>query len=163
MCIIIDANAIPPVFNQGDSCHGEFSPVEVWIRSGKGKMVYGGTTYRNQLRRLGKYIPILYELDFAGKIIKIDHLKVDQAEADVVKRVMDSRCDDHHIIALVIVSGCKLLCSNDHSSFVYIKEKSYYPSGTKPPKIYTGNKNSNLLVNKNIVTCKNVATYCVFP
>jgi hypothetical protein len=163
MCIIIDANAIPPVFNLNESCHDEFSPVEAWIRKGKGKMVYGGTTYRNQLRRLRTYIPILYELDVAGKIIKIDHLKVDQAEAQVVQKVMDRRCDDHHIIALVIVSGCRLLCSNDHSSFVYIKNRSYYPSGIKPPMIYTGSKNSDKLHDKNIVTCRNVATYCVFP
>ncbi len=51
MCIIIDVNALNEVFNTDSVNHLEFKPVRDWIIEGKGKVLYGGTKYRDELMR----------------------------------------------------------------------------------------------------------------
>ncbi len=47
MCIIIDANALPSVLKR----EPELCPVFNWINEGKGKIVYGGTKYKEELKK----------------------------------------------------------------------------------------------------------------
>ena len=41
----------------------------------------------------------------------------------VEKAIADKDCDDHHIIAIVRISGCRLICSNDKRADRYIKDR----------------------------------------
>ena len=154
MCIIIDVNALPSVFNTEASDHCKFYPIKNWIYNGKGKMVFGGTTYNRQLAKLVRYTRLVADLDRQRKVIKICTTKVDQTEKKIFEAVKSSKCDDAHIIAIVSVSRCKLVCTKDDKSNVYITNKSLYPSGAKPPKIYKRLKHRVLLNDRNIVTCR---------
>jgi hypothetical protein len=154
MCIIIDVNAIPSVFNLQASDHQEFRPVMKWIRYGKGKMVYGGTTYRQELRQLRSYLGLIAEYNKAGKVIEIEDREVDEAEGVLINKINDPKCNDCHIIAIVIVSGCRLVCSKDRQSFDYIKDRSLYCGNARPPSLYTRKSNRGILTDEYIVTCR---------
>jgi hypothetical protein len=147
-------NALPSVFNTEASDHCEFYPIKDWIYNGKGKMVYGGTTYCNQLGKLPRYLRLIADLNRQRKVVEINKSKVDQAEKMVLNSINNSKCDDAHIIAIVDVSGCRLVCTKDDKSNVYIKDKKLYPKHTKPPRIYKGLRHTDLLNDRNIVTCR---------
>jgi hypothetical protein len=63
--------------------------------------------------------------------------------------------NDKHLVAIVEVSNCRLICTNDEKAMPYIKNKDFYET-VKPPKIYTGLRNEDLLNHTNIVTLRNV-------
>jgi hypothetical protein len=147
-------NALPSVFNTEASDHCEFYPVKDWIYNGKGKMVYGGTTYCNELDKLPRYLHLIAELNRQRKVTEINKSKVDQSEKMVINSLRKSKCNDAHIIAIVDVSGCRLVCTKDDKSNIYIKDKKLYGSPTKPPKIYKGLRHRGLLHDRNIVTCR---------
>jgi hypothetical protein len=67
----------------------------------------------------------------------------------------DRAFNDEHLVAILDVSGCKLLCTKDIEAMPYIKRKDFY-SDQKTPKIYSGSRNRNLLNATNIVALKNI-------
>ena len=52
MCIVIDINSFPSVFNKKDTLHPVFEPIFNAFKSQMISMVYGGTQYRKELRKL---------------------------------------------------------------------------------------------------------------
>lgn len=114
-------------------------------------MVYGGRKYRNELSRLKKYYPALEEMRRSGLVHEVDDERVDEVEKQIIKKTLQTKFNDHAIVAIVIVSRCKLICSNDKKSFPFIREKSLYPAGCKPPSIYAGLRNRGLLYQKHIL------------
>ena len=68
MCIIIDANTLSLVFNPETKGHEEFKPVFKWIDKGKGKIVYGGTKYEEELIKAGK-LKLIRRYNDAGKAV----------------------------------------------------------------------------------------------
>jgi predicted nucleic acid-binding protein len=155
MCIIIDTNVFGDVFNKESKSHLEFEPVINWILYGKGKIVYGGAKYKNELRRAKKYLKILVEFEKMNKVVRVDDEKIDDREKEIKKTNRHRDFNDEHIIAIVIVSGCVLVCTKDSSAVPFIKDPSFYPKSCKKPKIYSGKRNKNLLADCNIAPiCK---------
>lgn len=152
MCIVIDANVFSRVFNNADQQHGEFRPVHDWIVYGEGKMVYGGSRYQKELERARTYRKLIVTLMDAGKIYRIDGTKIDSEEAKIIK--IDNRVKDPHLIAIVIVSGCKLVCTKDRGAIDGLTDKRFYAKPMTRPKIYSGYRTKNLLCKKYIVVCK---------
>ena len=68
MCIIVDSNTLAAVLNPTDSEHRQFKPVLDHINSGKSKMIFGGSRFEGEVRKLPKYIKILAEMRKANKI-----------------------------------------------------------------------------------------------
>lgn len=157
MCLVIDMNTIPLVFNPSSEGHGDYKPVYDWIIAGKGKMVCGGTKYWDELGLLIKYLRIVNQLRKAGKVVKVDDAEVDKKMNELMLLCNDKDFDDPHIAALLIVSGCKVLCSEDERSYPYIKRKAWYPDGKPTPKIYkrTAFKNAS-----SILSDSNMANIC---
>lgn len=153
MCIIIDTNAFAAVFDASTSSHDEFAPVLRWIKDGKGKIVYGGTTYKNELRRATKYLRLMVQLKTAGKIIEICDEMVDRHEEDLAKQVPDPDFDDRHIAAIIKVSGCKLVCTQDARSHRFLKRSELYRPHRSRPKFYSGKANASLLSDRYITEC----------
>lgn len=146
MPIIIDANCIANVFDVNCARHAEFTPVRDWIVSGKGKMVYGGTTYENELRLLPKYLPIIRFLRESNKVIRGDKTAIDQYQSQVESKRTDPDFDDPHLVAISVVTKCLLICSEDTRSIKHVKDRKYYPkSFGNLPSYYTSSSNSNLL------------------
>lgn len=157
MCIVIDTNAFAHVFNQASRKHGSFKPVRDWIVNGKGKAVYGGTKYKKELARAKLYRSLFIELLRAAKAVEIDGKKIDRVGNEVKKRAKQKNLDDAHIVAIFIVSHCKLFCSADRSADKFVKDSSLYPKKHKRPKIYRELKHRHLLCDKNVIVLHNVA------
>lgn len=155
MCIIIDTNVFGDVFNKESKSYLEFEPVINWISHGKGKIVYGGTKYKNELGCAKKYLKILVEFEKMNKVVRVDDEKVDAREREIKKEHRHGDFNDEHIIAIVIVSGCLLVCTKDSSALPFIKDPLFYPKHCKRPKIYSGKHNKKLLADCNIAPiCK---------
>lgn len=153
MCLVIDINAIGSVLNPNADKHSDFEPVFNWIRYGKGKIIWGGTTYRNELQN-GKYLKLLTRLGAKRKSVKIDHEKVDEIENQLKIECCDSKFrefDDHHIVALIIASKCKLICTGDERADKFLKDSSLYPDDVEVPSIYRNASHKHLINDDKIV------------
>ena len=152
MCIVIDTNTLPAVFNADSINHADFLPVLEWIQNGNGKVVYGGTKYQNELKN---YLRLFIELRNRGKGVYIDCDLVDAKATEISKVIVDPDFDDQHIVALLIISGCKLICSLDKRAHRYFKHSKFFSPARNRPKIYKNIHHRSLLNNRNIANvCK---------
>lgn len=147
MCIIIDTNTLASVFVKTSANHVEFKPVFDWIVEGKGKVVYGGTRYQNEL---GKYRGVFAQLAIAKKAVKINNVEVDAEEANAMLKIQHPDFDDQHLVGLLVVSKCKLICSLDESAFRFFRHKLFFNPASRKPKIFRGRSNRDLLSDRNI-------------
>lgn len=153
MCIIIDTNTLVNVFDSTSSEHNEFIPVFEWIYKGKGKVVYGGTEYFKELKKLPKMLTLFTELNKLRKGIYVSNLEVDKKAQIAADMIQHRDFDDQHLIGLLQESKCMLICSLDKRAYPYFTHNSFFSS--KKPKIYRSKSNSDLLVEKNIAEiCK---------
>src|SRR5271166_635466 len=113
MCLVIDPGCIPKVFDPMNREHARFTPVWEWINNGNGRMIYGGTNDLKELSRLSKYLPLIAELSRRGRLTLVSHVRVDQIGAEIEQKVNSSDLDDEHLIAIVIVSRCMVICTDD--------------------------------------------------
>jgi hypothetical protein len=154
--IVVDINTFAPVFESQSTDGQEFSQVFSWIKSTKGAcFVYGGTKYKAELRKAHKYFSLLTELQKKGKVTQIDDTLVDAYEKKLEGMCSDSAFNDKHLVAIIEVSNCRLICTKDEEAMPYIKNKAFYESSS-PPKIYSGSRNKDLLNHTNIISLKNI-------
>ena len=151
MCIVIDTNTIPSVLNPKISDHHEFRPILNWLDTRKTKIVYGGTKYKEELEKMPKYFQMLSEMRRAGKVHEAYDDDVDRVQEEINQTTDHKNFNDQAIVAIVIVSRCRLICSKDKKSFPFLTLKTLYPRGFKRPKIYTGSRNVDLLYHHHIV------------
>ena len=153
--IVLDTNSFPSVFDPNSSDNADFCYVLRWVIKQKHAcFVYGGTKYKCELIKMTKYFRIMNEFRKAGKFVEINEQLIDINADQLKKNCTDDDFDDEHIVAILNVSGCKLVCTKDTSSMMYIKRKDFY-SDHKAPRIYSSAKNKNLLRANNIVELKN--------
>ena len=117
MCLVIDPSSLPSVFNPKSQRHSDFAPVLRWVTKSSGRIIYGGSKYLTELGRMTRYVRIINELARAGKVIKLDSNKVDKLAAELKVRIPDLQFNDEHIVAIVIVSRCKIVCSDDKKAY----------------------------------------------
>ena len=159
MCVVIDMNVVNCVFNVDNQSHESFKPVKEWILNGKGKMVVGGETYFKELGKLAKFRKFYLALRKAGKVILVKPEKeIDDLELKLKDSLSHKNFDDPHIVALLIVSGCKVICSNDARAYPFFHKKEWYPKGRSIPKIYCDKSYSK---HKEILTDNNMAEICL--
>lgn len=116
MCIVIDINVIAAVFNEESENHAIFLPVKEWIDARDGVLVFGGSSYMNELKKTPKYMRLVRLLHDDGRAIRIKSDAVDKVERSVTTKTNGTKCNDCHIIALLDASRCPLLCSKDSKS-----------------------------------------------
>ena len=148
MCIVIDTNTLTCVFVRSSAKHNEFKPVLDWIEFGRGQIVFGGTKYLQEIK--GRYHGLFVELRRAKKAITVSSDRVDLETDKVGLLVQDSNFNDQHMVALLIVSGCKLICSDDKEAYPFFTHKKFFNRSRDKPKIYRGASNEKLLIDKNI-------------
>lgn len=145
MPIIVDTNCFANVFSRNSARHNDFKPVLDWILYGKGLLVYGGTQYKNELKKANKYLAIFRFLKESGKVINGDDSKIDEIQSQIEKKNTDERFNDIHLVAISINTKCILICSEDTTSIKYVTNKKYFPKNTNKPVYYTSVSNKNLL------------------
>ncbi len=152
MCLVIDACCIPKVFDGGNKHHHNFAPVLEWVTNGNGRMIYGGTKYATELQALGKYLKVIVELKKSGRAVQMPNADVDAIAATLKVQITDPAFNDEHLIAIVIVSRCRVVCTVDKVAIIYLKQPQFYSCHRmKKPKIYQSIKNKNLCCDKNVV------------
>jgi hypothetical protein len=136
MCALIDSCVLSKVFNKDDAEHKPFKDISRWISEGSGAIVYGGSTYAKQLGT-GRYLELFSKLRVAGRAFPVDGNAVDKREKLLKKLIPDKDFDDPHLIAIIGLSKCCILCTTDVRFRPYFKRKDLYPQGVIIPKIYT--------------------------
>ncbi|MBK0378566.1 hypothetical protein [Mucilaginibacter segetis] len=147
MCIIIDTNTLAVVFDTGTINHRQFQPVNEWVLNGTGKIVFGGTKYIGELK---KYLKIFIELKKANRAVHVDDQLVDAEELLVSAQLQHADFDDQHLVALLRVSGCQLICSLDARAYPYFKHELFFKPAANRPRIYSGLRNRGLLTTRHI-------------
>jgi predicted nucleic acid-binding protein len=150
MCIVIDTDTLSRVFNREDQEHADFKPVLKWILCGPGIIVYGGTRYMQQLSKAGTYMKIFAELERCGKVHVEDRQKVDDRERAIATAVPIPGFNDHHIVAILLVTGCLLVCSNNRRHRKYLRNSRFFPRKAKRPSVYGCASDGRLLCTRNI-------------
>lgn len=155
MCLVIDTCCLAKVFDQSNSDHRRFAPVLNWITKGQGSIVYGGSKYTTELKRASKFIPILAELNRRGRVIRLPNKKVNAIAKQVKEFVNSGNFNDEHLIAIVRVARCVIVCTDDKAAEPYLKRRDLYPKGAKKPRIYKHEHHKSLCCSGNIVgVCK---------
>lgn len=154
MPIIIDTNCFANVFSKKSEKHEEFKPVLEWILAGKGMVVYGGNTYKKELRKARKYQMIMRLLKENKKVIHGDDEQIDELEKQNKEIFPEADFDDPHLPAIVQITKCMLICSEDMRSVKYVRDKKLYPKGFTIPSYYASKRNADLL-NDNYVHADN--------
>lgn len=148
MAIIIDANCVANVFSKSSAKHSDFKPVLEWILLGKGIMIFGGSQYRKEMAKTSKYLQIIRLLKDVGKAIEGCQKDIDEYQKKVEALREDEDFDDPHLPAIVVITKCRLICSEDTRSIPFVTDGKYYPKNFKIPVYYTSAKNQKLLTDK---------------
>lgn len=153
MCIIIDTNTLSCVFDSTNKDHDNFKPVLDWIYNGKGIIIFGGTKYLDEIKV--NYLNLFLQFKKARKAIFVDNIQVDRETDSCSAAIVHKDFDDQHLVGLLKVSGCKLICSGDARAFRYFTHNTFFSPSSKKPKIYSSRVNLDLLVDTNIAdVCK---------
>lgn len=152
MCIIIDTCAFHCVFDNRTPKHKEYKPVGDWLLARKGKLVYGGQKYAIELLNNSQYIRLFLEFERSAQLFHAPEDKVNALSKEIQKRRLKD-CDDEHIIALSIVSGCRLVCTEDKRSCGYLKS---IPRMYGKPRIKAYTRSEH----KKFLTCHEIKSNC---
>ena len=153
MCIVVDAPLLISLFKSSDPNHEKYKPVLHWLKNGSGKLVFGGTTYLQELSAVASILNVLKEFEKLHKVVRIATNLVDEHQAAVKEIAPEKNFDDPHLVAIVRASSCKLICVNDPRSHKYLRDVRFYESGKYRPSLYTRPRNHQLLSESNIMKC----------
>ena len=109
MCAILDANVAGQVFGAERPAAGR--AFFQWIDSGHGHLAIGGRL-RRELDRIGAFREWRREAVLAGRITLLSDGAVDET-ASQLRRGQACLSDDEHVVAVALLSGARLLYSND--------------------------------------------------
>jgi hypothetical protein len=151
MCLVIDANTFSSVFDPASQEHARFIPVLTWVTIGKGRIVYGGTKYKKELREMGRYLRIIGQLSRQGRVVVLPTLPIDKYAAQLKVRVPSKKFDDEHLVAIVAQSGCRVVCSDDKRAYPYLTRQALYPKDIKRPKIYSAASHVKLCCDEHLI------------
>jgi hypothetical protein len=135
MCLVIDASAMSRVFDNRNAEHHIFKPVAAWVLTGNGSVIYGGTKYLQELG-YGKYLALFQRLRKAKRAVLVDRKSVDDRAAALKIMVPEKNFNDPHIVALVGISRCCVVCTSDDKALPYIRRRELYPDGVRVPFVY---------------------------
>ena len=140
MCGIVDANVANEVFGDDRPPAGEH--YFDWLASPRGQLVVGGQL-RRELSRDHRFVQWLGVAVRRGRARSV-------ADADVEARTHELRrreiceSDDEHVLALALVSGARLLYTNDAALIGDFKNREIVP---RPGgKVYTTARNNRVTV-----------------
>jgi hypothetical protein len=140
------------VFNPEDSEHDRFVPVWEWINRGPGRMIYGGTKYLTELGRLRNILGLVAELRRKGRVQVLPRVNVDTVAREVKEKVSNNAFNDEHLVAIVLVSRCHIVCTDDKRAMPYIKQTELYTAyKMKRPRIYSKKTHKELCCDRYVI------------
>ena len=143
--LIIDANCASAVFDAKNSRHSAYRPILIFLFKERGIIVTGGTKYLLELGKVGPALAAIKELARLGQVRVSNKEAVDNEELRICAMVPPPACDDQHIIALISISGARVLASDDKRADRFIKDRNLYPNKRRRPFIYRNSVHSKIL------------------
>ena len=131
MCGIVDANVANEVFGDERPPAGEH--FFEWLASLRGQLVVGGRL-RRELSRDHRFLQWFGNAVRYGRARSMEDADV-EARTDELRRGDMCRSDDEHVLALALVSGARLLYTNDAALIRDFKNREIV--GNPVGKIYT--------------------------
>jgi len=136
--VVVDTDNLSKVFDKNNKEHGEYEPLhKSIIEQRRSVIMYGGTKYTNELKRARKFLKLFGELRKIGMALMLDAQSIDNEERRIIRLANDHKFNDHHIIAIVVIGRCNIICSSDTDAYNHYKKRLYYPKHLRP-KIYNG-------------------------
>jgi hypothetical protein len=145
MCLVIDTCCLLTVFDAKNKRHAKFAPVMNWLNS-KGRLIYGGTKYNQELGRLSRILSLVVELSKRRKTVRMSNDVVDPIATELKVKFPEPEFNDEHIVALVIASRCCVVCTDDSVAISYLRRVDVFRDyEVKRPSIYRGHKSNKAL------------------
>ena len=138
MCAIVDANVANEVFGPDRPPAGQH--FFEWLDSPRGSLVIGGRL-REELSQDSRFLRWIKTAIAYGRARSIDDDEVDERAAELRQLAVCSS-DDEHVLALALVSGARLLYTNDRQLIRDFKDQEIVsdPRG----KIYTTDRSGEI-------------------
>lgn len=161
MCVVIDADTFSEV---SESNNQNFEPLRKWIERDGHTVIHGGSRYKEELSNHGKFRRYLKGLDKVGRAHKLDDKDVDDTQNFLENKFVLASYNDHHIVAILFISGCMVVSSHDQGFHKLIKN-CCNSSGKRriindmpslkvnKPKIYQKEKHKSFLNDSNVYHC----------
>ena len=127
MCAIIDVNVVHELWDRGGTEAGQ--EFRLAVERGRVPLVVGGSALEDELSGAGERLRRwLQELRLSGRLTQ--HPENDKVVDETASQLRSlprgsgtCRSNDHHIVALAIVSGARLLYTNDRALTGDFKDK----------------------------------------
>jgi hypothetical protein len=114
-------------------------------------MIYGGTKYLTELSQVRKILPIVNELNRKGRVKVVATAEVDTLAEKIRQKVNESAFNDDHLVAIVIVSRCRVVCTEDEEAMPYLKRPDLYSDhDMHHPSIYNRSTHKHLCCDENL-------------
>lgn len=161
MCVVFDADTFSEI---SDSNNDDFEPIRRWIRQDNHKVLYGGTKYKKELEKHSKFRRYLKGLSAIGNAHKLEAIDIDNVEGFLQSRFTSGKYNDHHIVAILLVSGCRVVSSHDNGLHRLIQDCygtteiskiriSIYKLRVCKPSIYQNKSHQSLLRQRSVAHC----------
>ena len=159
MCAIVDINVVHQGLGRERTEAGKF--FFDWLLNG-GILVVGGSKFESEIRRDSKFLRFVNERRQSGKVRQ--GIKRDEVDAEHESLINRNICksDDEHILALAIVSGTRILFTNDRDLQEDFKTSRII---SKPRgQVYTPSMNKDdrqkMLSSRNVQGKRGICRYC---
>lgn len=151
MCAIVDANVANEVF--GDTRTRAGRQFFDWLSSPRGQLVVGGRLLE-ELGQYGNFVRWLKVAIRSGRARSVTKQEMKDQENELKRREF-CISDDVHVLALALVSGARLLYTNDAALIADFKNPEVIanPRG----KVYTTARNKNFTAtHKQLLTARDL-------
>ena len=150
MCVVIDTCSISKVINRKAQDHSRFKPLLAWLEGKHGRIIIGGTKYLKEMKGMSGALRFLEDYKRQGKLIRLNDADVDSYALKAKARVSSSHFNDEHLVGIVTVSRCRVICTDDKEAVPFLTRKELYDKPVRPPKIYSAKSHSHLCGAKNV-------------
>lgn len=161
MCVVIDADTFSEI---SDGNNEDFEPLRNWISQDGHTVIYGGSKYAEELSNHGKFRAYLRELEHAGSTRKLSDQEVDDTREFLKRNFVLAQYNDHHIAAILFVSGCRVVSSHDKGCHQLIQDccshsgrsvimKQLPNLSVNRPKIYQNKSHESFLSDSSVSKC----------
>lgn len=161
MCVVIDSDTFSEI---SDNNNQDFEPLRKWISQDGHTVIHGGSQYEEELSNHNKFRRYLKGLERAGITHKVNDQEVNETQKFLKSNFVLAKYNDHHIAAILFVSGCRVVSSHDQGLHQLIK--SCCSSGGKSliighmrnlmvnkPKIYQNESHKSFLNDSSVSHC----------
>ena len=119
MCAIVDNNVASEVFGRNPPAAGKH--FRRWLGGRNGRLAVGGRLLE-ELRGNSDFREWFQQNELSGQLLQVSAEEVDQQERRI-KRTGLCASDDEHVLALALVSGARLIYTNDAALIADFKNR----------------------------------------